>query len=314
MDQRRRRAVDSLRGVQVGDGLGERFFGWEDEVVPAIEARRVPQGRWRWTDDTLQACSVVEVLHRSGCIDQDALAHSLARRLEVDRGYGWATRELLHRVKLGEGWRELAPAQFEGAGSHGNGAAMRVTPVGAWFADDLDSVVREAAASAAVTHTHPDGVAGAIAVAVGAAIAVQTAPPEGAGPSVPSADEAQQAQTAFLTAVADVVPASAVRERILAAVELPADTDPREVALQIGSGQEISAVDTVAFALWCAGRSLDDFEETFWTTVAGLGDRDTTCAMACGIVAARLGADAIPPYWLAQVEPLPVWLDTALTG
>ncbi len=44
---------------------------------------------------------------------------------------------------------------------------MRVAPLGA---DGLDRVVDEAAASALVTHTHPDAVAGAVAVALAAAV------------------------------------------------------------------------------------------------------------------------------------------------
>lgn len=49
-------------------------------------------------------------------------------------------------------------------GSYGNGSAMRVSPV-AWARDDLESVLAEARASAAVTHDHPDGIRGALATA-----------------------------------------------------------------------------------------------------------------------------------------------------
>ncbi|HEX9582985.1 MAG TPA: ADP-ribosylglycohydrolase family protein [Gammaproteobacteria bacterium] len=49
-------------------------------------------------------------------------------------------------------------------GSYGNGAAMRVSPV-AWARDDLQSVLDEARASAAVTHDHPEGLKGAMATA-----------------------------------------------------------------------------------------------------------------------------------------------------
>lgn len=48
--------------------------------------------------------------------------------------------------------------------SFGNGSAMRVSPV-AWFYDDLDRVLEEAARSAAVTHDHPEGIRGAQAIA-----------------------------------------------------------------------------------------------------------------------------------------------------
>jgi ADP-ribosylglycohydrolase len=48
--------------------------------------------------------------------------------------------------------------------SWGNGSAMRISPVG-YAGKTMDSVLREAAKSAAVTHNHPEGIKGAQAVA-----------------------------------------------------------------------------------------------------------------------------------------------------
>jgi ADP-ribosylglycohydrolase len=48
--------------------------------------------------------------------------------------------------------------------SFGNGSAMRVSPVG-WYFNDLKTVLREAEASAACTHNHPEGIKGAQATA-----------------------------------------------------------------------------------------------------------------------------------------------------
>ena len=48
--------------------------------------------------------------------------------------------------------------------SYGNGSAMRVSPVGAFF-NDADLIDKVAEASAAVTHNHPEGIKGAKAVA-----------------------------------------------------------------------------------------------------------------------------------------------------
>jgi ADP-ribosylglycohydrolase len=58
----------------------------------------------------------------------------------------------------------------------------------------------------------------------------------------------------------------------------------QDVADFLGSGFEVSAQDTVPFCLWCAGQHMEHWEETLWLTVAGLGDRDTTCAIVGGIV------------------------------
>nr|HEX4313649.1 ADP-ribosylglycohydrolase family protein [Kofleriaceae bacterium] len=66
-------------------------------------------------------------------------------------------------------WRREAQGLFGGRGSYGNGAAMRASPIGAYFRDDLERVRDEAVRSAEPTHAHADGVAGAVAVAVAVA-------------------------------------------------------------------------------------------------------------------------------------------------
>ena len=43
---------------------------------------------------------------------------------------------------------------------------MRAAPVGAYFADDVEKIITESRKSAEVTHAHPEGQAGAIAVAL----------------------------------------------------------------------------------------------------------------------------------------------------
>ena len=50
----------------------------------------------------------------------------------------------------------------------------------------------------------------------------------------------------------------------------------------------------------------DSFADLMWTTVSALGDRDTTCAIAGGIVAARVGLTGLPQVWRAAREPLPL--------
>ncbi len=64
----------------------------------------------------------------------------------------------------------------------------------------------------------------------------------------------------------------------------------------------MSSPDTVPFTLYCAARFMGDFEEALRFTVAGLGDRDTTCAIVGGIVAC---AAPVPKTFIAAREPLP---------
>lgn len=127
-DDRLGRALASLRGLAVGDALGSQFF--VPANLPLLKHRALPPGPWQWTDDTEMACSVVAVLATHHRIDQDALAHSFAAHHDFDRGYGPAVNRLLRLVREGGDWRELASALFDGRGSWGNGAAMRIAPLG----------------------------------------------------------------------------------------------------------------------------------------------------------------------------------------
>ncbi|CAM4055548.1 crystallin J1 [Corallococcus exiguus] len=288
------RALVSLDGVSVGDAFGERFFGPHELVQPWVEQRLLPRAPWGYTDDTEMTLSVVQVLEDHGHIDPDALALLFAKRYRRDknRGYGGTAHDILWKLGLGLPWREVSSEVFEGQGSMGNGAAMRVAPLGAYFAGDMSRVVAEARASAEVTHMHPEGQAGAIAIAVAAAWACQWPQTRGS------------AMELFDT-VLDCTPAGATRQGLEKARAWPRDTSPSSAARTLGSGQKVLAEDTVPFAVWCAARHLDSFEEALWCTVAGFGDRDTTCAMVGGIVALSAGrSSSIPAKWLSAREPL----------
>lgn len=193
-DERISRALASLRGVAVGDALGSQFF--VPDNLPLLRRRELPPGTCRWTDDTEMAASVVAVLAACGRADQDALAASFARHHDFDRGYGPAVNRMLRLIRQeGGDWRELAPALFDGQGSWGNGGAMRVAPLGAWFADDPEYAADEAARSAEVTHRHPEAIAGTRAIAAATAFVAAAAQGATAAGPVPGAAPARDAAT-----------------------------------------------------------------------------------------------------------------------
>ncbi|MFH8617054.1 ADP-ribosylglycohydrolase family protein [Streptomyces sp. NPDC017979] len=293
-DQRFQRALASLRGLSVGDALGSQFF--VPSHYPLLKQRALPTGTWQWTDDTEMACSVLAVLSQHGRVDQDALARSFAEHHDFDRGYGPAVNRMLRLIREGGDWRELAAALFNGQGSWGNGSAMRIAPLGAWYADDPEQATHQAEISSYTTHQHREAVTGAMAVAAAAALA--------AAPSGPPGPEE------LLDGVIALVPRSAVGAGLRRARDMLDYGDAGTVAAVLGRGRRTSAHDTVPFALWSAARSLDDFERAFWTTAQVGGDVDTTCAIVCGVVAAgqagRPGA-----HWLERTEELPSWLPAA---
>jgi len=294
--ERLERAKTSLEGLSVGDAFGETFFVNPDSVEWLIEERALASKTWRYTDDSLMALSVFSVLREFGEINQDALAHSFANRYDKTRGYGAPMHNLLWEIKCGEDWRERARNLFGGQGSFGNGAAMRVAPLGAYFADDLNRAFDEAVKSSLVTHTHDEAVAGAVAVTIASAIACQHCESS----TTPTRAE-------FLDIILSHVPESEVKDKIRIARDMNETATKRHAVALLGNGAKVTAQDTVPFALWCAGTNLNNYEEALWLTVSGLGDRDTTCAIVGGIVACRALREGIPKDWLTLREKLPTW-------
>ncbi len=281
------RALRSLDGLSLGDAFGERFFGDPARVEGLIAERALPPAPWFWTDDTEMALAVFEVLDAHCGIDRDLLARVFARRYAKDRsrGYGAGAHRLLTEIAGGASWQQASRNLFEGMGSFGNGGAMRAGPIGAYFADDLDALVLHARHSAEVTHAHPEGQAGAIAVALAAAHATRRA-------------------GSLFDFVLARTPPGETSAMIEVASRLPVDGSVQLAASALGTGARVSAMDTVPFALWAANRHLDHFEEAMWTTVAGLGDRDTTCAIVGSIVILSAPADTVDDAWRVAREPL----------
>jgi ADP-ribosylglycohydrolase len=292
------RARLSLDGLSLGDAFGQRFFVTDPE--PRIAARVMPREPWAWTDDTAMAIEVVEVLAARGEIDRDELARrfgaSYAR--EPWRGYGGTAHGILRDLARGVPWNDAAGAVFDGQGSMGNGGGMRAAPVGAYFAHDLERVAEQARRSAQPTHAHLDGQAGAMAVAVAAAAAWQLAEDARGGALAAGAGRALLERAAALT------PEGPTLDGLRRAVDLSFETAVDDAVAILGSGRRVVSFDTVPFAIWCAARHVDNFEEALWTTVSGLGDRDTTCAMVGGIVALAVGRRGIPEGWLRAREPI----------
>jgi ADP-ribosylglycohydrolase len=286
------RALLSLEGLSVGDALGQRFFRTDVESLTALRA--LPRPPWRFTDDTTMALSIVEVLDRFAFIEPGYLAERFAARYRDDpnRGYGPTAMEILDQIASGIPWEIASGEAFRGQGSMGNGGAMRAGPIGAYFADDFDEVVENARASALVTHAHPEGQAGAIAVAIAAAQAWSMQTGVGTDPM------------ALLDATIEHTPSGLTRRGLIDARQISLNTTIEAAVRILGNGSRVISHDTVPFALWCAARHLTDFETAVWQTVSALGDIDTNCAIVGSIVSLASGRESIPVDWIESREPL----------
>jgi ADP-ribosylglycohydrolase len=282
-----------LDGLGLGDALGEMLCYRAETASQRLAENNLPAGPWFHTDDTEMAISITCVLKSHGYVHQDALAKRFARRFErdPDRGYGKMTRIQMQEIIAGAKWRDTAATAFGGQGSMGNGGAMRVAPLGAYFADDLARCAEEARASALVTHTHPEGVAGTIAVAVAAAMAWQ----------LRYASQPYDTPK-FFAEILRLTPESKTRRGILLASQTPAEIPFQDVARALGNGSLVTAPDTVPFCVWMAAHHPRRFVETIGKTISVGGDCDTNAAIVGGIVALSAGRGSIPSEWLNARE------------
>jgi ADP-ribosylglycohydrolase len=278
-------AYASLDGLSVGDALGAQFF-MVGRSLPDLVAGKPPRGPWEWTDDTEMACNLVAELRDHGDVDQTRLAATFADRCEPYRGYGAGAFTILREIRQGTPWKDAASSAFGGQGSCGNGAAMRIAPLGAYFADDPDTVTRQAIRASEVTHQHPEGVMGGLAVAHAAAFATKArltgAPPRD-----------------LLGTVLDHLGKSFVRKGIEKARKID---NAEEAAYVLGNGSRVTAQDTVPFTLWVAAHHLGDYRAAITACVRAGGDVDTTAAIVGGVVTGP------PEDWRLAREPLPDWV------
>jgi len=142
-----------MLGAIAGDIIGSvhEFLGQKTKEFPLFVAGS------RFTDDTVLTVAVADcLLTGSAYVDK---FHEYTRTYP-DRGYGVG---FWHWVKSGS---------RQPYNSWGNGSAMRVSPVALAF-PTLEEVVKEAKASAEVTHNHPEGIRGAQATAAATFLARQ---------------------------------------------------------------------------------------------------------------------------------------------
>lgn len=290
-EERLRYAKRALDGVALGDCFGQSFFMADEIARQRIKKREISNNPWYFTDDTVMAIGIYRILEKYGEIDQDALARAFAENYALDwhRGYGGTAHSILRSIGEGQDWRDVASGAFDGMGSMGNGAAMRVAPVGAYFADDLDKVLYHARASAEVTHAHMEGIVGAMAAAVASALLLNKKQGSYLGEGA-----------VFLRDVADKLPDSDTKYKILSAASVPKESSIDFVVSVLGNGIRLTAQDTVPLCLWCAAYFYTSLEEALWMAVSALGDRDTICAIVGGMVS--LYADELPQQWVSYME------------
>jgi ADP-ribosylglycohydrolase len=161
----------------------------------------------------------------------------------------------------------------ERVGSCGNGSAMRVAPLGGLLKNYTSfECSRAAALSALPTHDHPEGIAGAMAVAN-------------------LAQKIAQGETSYSFLwqhVLATTPQGDVYKGLMKASILDLNTQLGVAIQLLGNGSHVTCQDTVPLCCWLTIRGITlkhDYEQVIKDTSAAGGDVDTTCAIVGGMYA-----------------------------
>ena len=281
--------LGGMVGSALGDAIGELAFVFPSREVLQSKVRE--SAELQYTDDTAMAIGLAESILKEGRIDHDKLGETFRRNFirEPWRGYASGPPTIFSHVEeLGITYKEAAQNLFEGRGSYGNGAAMRVAPVGLIFhhAGDLYA---QAAASAEVTHAHPVGIDGAAVQAYAVAKALKLDPRK----NLPNVD--------FIQGLIGFSQTREIRNKMeLVKTLLANDAGPAVAAEKIG--QSVAVQESMPFAIYAFLHRPQSFEACLLCAILNGGDRDTLGAMAGAISGAYLGFDAIPQPWQEKLE------------
>ena len=272
-------------GSAIGDALGASFEGiWRNELK--IENFHFDG---RWTDDTHMMIGVAESLIANKGFNGEHMAWTFIKNWEKEpwRGYGPGPPRVFRMIKSGVAWNEAARQLYGGMGSFGNGAAMRVAPVGLFYYDNAEKLREIAYKSAEITHTHVLGKEGAALQAYAVALALKT-PLKKFSPS------------SFLDELTSFTRVDAYREKLEKAKALLESDDKREIIESLGNNVE--ALNSVPTAIYCFAKHYQSYVKAVLYAVSLGGDTDTIGAMTGAIAGAHHGLEKIPENWREKLE------------
>jgi poly(ADP-ribose) glycohydrolase ARH3 len=192
-------------------------------------------------------------------------------------------------------WDQVARIVFE-EGSFGNGAAMRVSPIGLFYHHNLGDLQEAAIKQANITHVHPLGQWGAVMQAASVALAINQNPKEFFKREQMVIDLKGilwGGPIEYIKALNKIEEMLAQGERIQA----------WKVVQTLGNGVE--ALFSVPSACYIAVTYIPDFYDAIRAAISLGGDTDTIAGMVGAIVGAHVGEKGLPGEWIEQLEDGP---------
>lgn len=275
------RIAGCLIGGAVGDAVGLPFEGQAGPVEYSL-----PEN-WRLSDDTQLTLATCESLVEQERVDPEAIAEGLCSWFREGRiyGIGASTLKALRELDAGGHW---ALVGRKGEMAAGNGAAMRIAPLGFMLDprnhDDrvlLRDVCR-------ITHHSDEAYVGALAVV--AAIHFVAYRQHALKPSL-------------MEAVSELLPDSNVRDRLAKLTNCIQQESIQECGMRFGTSGFVADSVPLALAAVVCTPTLG-FEGVVQAIIECGGDTDTTASMAGQMIGAASGIEQLPAALVDQVPEI----------
>ncbi|UCE12917.1 MAG: ADP-ribosylglycohydrolase family protein [Candidatus Heimdallarchaeota archaeon] len=284
LKQLKSKFLGSILGSVIGDSWGARYEG---KYYGSFRVEDFQLVGGMYTDDSEMMKGVLQsLISNMGEFNGSHMANTFVKNYDYRRGYGPGTISVLMKIKEGHKWDQPAKEVFDGTGSFGNGAAMRICPVGLLYNDNLEKLIEIADQVSTITHTHPLGREGAVLQAYSVALAVQSNPR-----TFEPIDFIEKLQS---------IPykLSSVYQKKLEKIHTYLISPPsREKAIR-ELGVDVAAPDSVPIAIYNFLNDPTNFYEVLHSSISCGGDTDTIACMSGAIAGAFLGLEKIPKNWL----------------
>ncbi len=252
----------------------------------------------QYTDDTGQALVILKDLLKYGRVPEvKVLAADLLEWVGSVNGFainllGPSSKAALLAHVRGEDYRPVVKTALT------NGAAMRIAPVGCFFAaDEIESLCRTVARVSCVTHGTDVTIAGAAMVAQMVASAIN-------GRSWDEMLSDSCAAFDYARTLGEPTCSASIKRRLLNVISLlpscNSDEDASELIYEL-AGTGTLASESVTAALAVAWYCRDPERAALMCANMG-GDTDTMGAMACAICGAYTGISGIRAETIAYLE------------
>jgi poly(ADP-ribose) glycohydrolase ARH3 len=284
--------LGGMIGGALGDCIGELAFRYGNEKTLLTQVAK--KDIIRYTDDTAMAIGIAEtIITTEGNWTTQDLGRIFHANFNEEpyRGYGSGPPQIFRTVERSDkNYQEIASQLFDGEGSFGNGASMRISPLGLFYYDNSD-IYEIAKKSAVATHTNPWGIDGAATLAKLISLLVPKQPGE----------LTDQQKNGILDELIEFSHTDKYKNILKRGKELiQQNKSLKNVERIIGSG--VLAYTSVPFSIFAFLYSPESYKKNLIDTVLLSRDRDTVGAMVGGLLGAYLGIEAIPDEWIQKLE------------